>query len=86
MSQHGLYPYLPHLLGAYFHQDAFEDNATFESIVEDYKQTTHAYEQQGLRADIQQFLHKTFSPDVIIGASDAEARAWLAQVLALLDN
>jgi hypothetical protein len=93
------YPYLDHLLGSYFHQDALDDGETAEQIIEQFKATSHAYEVLGTRADIARFLalhekevrfrevfERTFRPDVIIGRTDDEARAWLQTALDLLNR
>ena len=93
------YPYLAHLLGAYFHQDALDDGQSADDIVRDFAETSHAYDVLGARADILRFLHqhstdtdlvgsinRTFKPDLSIGNSDAEARAWLTRVQELLER
>jgi hypothetical protein len=85
------YPYLEHLLGAYFHQDCYDEGATNAQLVEDFKQSTHGYEVLGLRADILRFLHlhrgdlktaieKAFSPDVSLGETDEGVEAWLISI------
>jgi CdiI immunity protein len=91
------YPYLDHLLGGWFHRDAYELGHTAAEIVLEFKAQARDYELLGLRADILRYLHlhdddpqllrsfnRMFAPAVSIGASDAEARAWLSKVLALL--
>lgn len=91
------YPYLDHLLGGYFHRDAYELGHTDEEIVREFKTHSQDYELLGLRADIQRYLHlhdddpnllksfnRAFSPTVSVGKSDHEARAWLRKVLELL--
>lgn len=90
------FPYLRDLLGGYFHQDAFASGETVEEIVREFEGSSWEYQRLGVRADIQRLLHehgtpslledfnKAFEPSVIIGASDEEASAWLANVDALL--
>jgi hypothetical protein len=91
------YPYLDHLLGGYFHQDAYDLGHTDDEIVNEFKSHARDYELLGLRADILRYLHlhdddpqllrsftRVFSPSISIGKNDAEARAWLRRVLQLL--
>ena len=91
------YPYLDHLLGGYFHRDAYELGHTDEEIVREFKTHSQEYELLGLRADILRYLHlhdddpqllksfnRLFSPTISIGRNDADARAWLGKVLQLL--
>lgn len=93
------YPYLDFMLGSYFHQDAYDDGDSDVDIVKNFLKTTHPYEQLGVRADIMRFLHlnrdsadflttfkRVFSPDIIIGRTDAEAKAWLQKCLEQLEN
>ena len=86
-----VYPYLEQLLGAYFHQDAFDEVESEEDIIRDFKASSWSYQQLGVRADIQRLLHehsddlletvqRLFNPQVIIGTSNDEARAWLTRV------
>lgn len=86
-----VYPYLEQLLGAYFHQDAFDEAASEEEIIRDFKASSWTYQQLGVRADIQRLLHehsddlldavqRLFNPQVIIGHSNDEARAWLTKL------
>ncbi|HET6333660.1 MAG TPA: contact-dependent growth inhibition system immunity protein [Polyangiales bacterium] len=91
------YPYLDHLLGGFFHQDAYELGHNDAEIVREFRAHARDYELLGLRADILRYLHlhdddsqllksfnRMFAPSVSIGANDAEARAWLGRVLLLL--
>jgi hypothetical protein len=91
------YPYLDHLLGGWFHRDAYELGHTDAEILLDFKLQARDYELLGLRADILRYLHlhdddphmlksfnRVFTPAISIGANDAEVRAWLGNVLALL--
>ncbi len=91
------YPYLEHLLGGWFHRDAFELGHTEFEVVQSFKLQAREYELMGLRADILRYLHlhdddpqllrsfnRAFSPCVPIGANDADARAWLGRVLSQL--
>jgi hypothetical protein len=93
------YPYLDHLLGSYFHQDAFDDGDTDEQIIEQFKTTSHAYEVLGVRADIQRYMAQhegqigflqhfknTFNLQVILGETDDEARQWLRKALEVLSR
>lgn len=93
------YPYLAHLLSAYFHQDALDDGQTDDDIVRDFAETSHPYDVLGTRADILRLLHqhstdsdflgtvnRAFKPDLSIGTTDAEARAWLTRVQELLQK
>jgi hypothetical protein len=86
-----VYPYLEELLGAYFHQDAFDDAASEEEIMEDFKASSWEYQQLGVRADIRRLLHEhaddllqtiqaLFAPQVIVGHTNDEARAWLMKI------
>lgn len=99
MQHDETYPYLSDLLGGYFHQDAWADGATVESIIEEYKRTSWPYEQLGTRADLQRLLHlhdddpaflktleATFSASTVVGENDEDARKWLRRVLALLEQ
>lgn len=90
------FPYLSQLLGGYFHQDCYDDGATNEDIMRDFNKTTWDYTRLGVRADIHRLLHKyrdrlleaiqqAFSPAIIIGETNDEARAWLLKIDALLD-
>jgi hypothetical protein len=87
------YPYLRNLLGAYFHQDAFDSpETTDEDILREFKQSSWEYQRLGVRADIQRLIHEhggahllevineVFAPHVTIGRTDEEARAWLQMV------
>jgi hypothetical protein len=86
------FPYLRDLLGGYFHQDAFASQETVEDVIRDFKATSWEYQRLGVRADIQRLLHEhgddrlldnfndAFSPDVIIGRTDDEARTWLKKI------
>jgi hypothetical protein len=91
------YPYLDHLLGGYFHQDAYELGHSDDQIVLEFKAHARDYELLGLRADILRYLHlhdgdpqllksfnRAFSPSISIGKNDAQMRAWLGRVLQLL--
>jgi hypothetical protein len=51
------YPYLEHLLGAYFHQDCYDFGDTNEDILNDYVESNWPHQRLGLRADIERFLH-----------------------------
>lgn len=90
-----VYPYLEQLLGAYFHQDAFDSGETVEEIIEDFKATSWDYQRLGARADIQRVIHQhpddllitiqsLFAPQVVMGDNDAEVRDWLTKLLAML--
>jgi hypothetical protein len=91
------YPYLAHLFGAYFHEDALDDGQRDEDIVRDFVQSSHTHDVLGARADILRFLHengsnsdlvgtinRTFKLALSIGATDSEARAWLTRAESLL--
>jgi CdiI immunity protein len=91
------YPYLAHLFGAYFHQDALDDGQTDEDVLREFSETSHAHDVLGTRADILRFLHehagdkdflgslnRTFTLDLSIGSTDVDARAWLARAESLL--
>lgn len=93
------YPYLAHLLSAYFHQDALDDGQTDDEIVREFAETSHPHDVLGTRADILRFLHQhsadvgllesfnqTFKPELSIGTNDAEARTWLTRVQELLQK
>ena len=92
------FPYLRDLLRGYFHQDAFAEQETVEDIVRDFKATSWEYQRLGVRADVQKLLHQhgddrvleamneAFSPNVIIGRTDEEARAWLKTVDGVLQD
>jgi hypothetical protein len=91
------YPYLDQLLGGYFHQDAYVDGDTDESILANYIQTSWDYQRLGVRADILRFLHNhpsetkqavesTFQPDITVGKDDAAVRYWLLMLLHSLTN
>lgn len=93
------YPYLDHLLGGWFHRDAFELGHTEFEIVQDFKLQARDYELLGLRADILRYLHlhdddpqllksfnRVFAPSVPLGDNDTELRAWLGRVLAQLQS
>jgi hypothetical protein len=82
------YPYLAQLLGAYFHQDCYDDGSDDEAILADFVATNHDYDVLGTRADIDRFLHqhrddaltaveKLFQPSIILGKSDSEVRRQL---------
>ena len=89
------YPYLAHLLSAFFHQDAFDDGETSDSILHKFKSVSQPYEAVGARADIERFLHQesdalldafesTFAPDLILARSDEDLRAWMQRALDVL--
>ena len=93
------YPYLAHLFSAYFHQDALDDGATDDDIIHEFVASSHPHDVLGVRADILRFLHhhsqdkdfldvlnRTLKPDLAIGSTDAEAKAWLSRVQSLLQN
>lgn len=99
MPSAATYPYLSHLFSAYFHQDALDEGATDDDIIRDFAATSHPHDVLGVRADILRFLHqhaqdkgllgslnRTFKPELSIGATDAEARAWLSRVQDLLQD
>jgi hypothetical protein len=84
------YPYLAHLLGAYFHQDALDDGRTDEDIFRDFVETSQAHDILGARADILRLLHDhpsdegilrrlhgLFKLELSIGSTDLEAADWL---------
>jgi hypothetical protein len=86
------YPYLRNLLGAHFHQDAFDaPGTTDQDILREFRETSWEYQRLGVRADVQRLLHEhggahlleviteVFAPNVIIGRTDDEVRAWLAR-------
>jgi hypothetical protein len=88
------YPYLDHLLGGYFHQDAYELGHSDEEIVHEFKSHARDYELLGLRADILRYLHlhdddpqflksfnRVFTPSITLGHNDGEAREWLERLL-----
>lgn len=85
------YFYLNQLLGAYFHQDAYIDGESDESILSTYIESSWPYQRLGVRADILRFLHnhptgireafeKTFVPDVSVGEEDEGVRRWLTKL------
>lgn len=89
------YPYLSHLLSAFFHQDAFDDGETSDDVLRDFRRVAQPYEATGVQADIERFLHQnsekllrsfehTFHPDLILANSDDELRAWLNHALSVL--
>jgi hypothetical protein len=91
------YPYLAHMFGAYFHQDALDDGQTDEAILREFSEVSHAHDVLGARADILRFLHEhpddkdflgalngTFTLDLSIGSTAAEARTWLVRAEQLL--
>jgi hypothetical protein len=88
------YPYLSDLLGGYFHQDAYDDDATHESIMQTFRESSWDYQRLGVRADIKRFIHQhadnlltdfkeTFEPDIIVGESNEDTRAWLMKIESL---
>lgn len=89
------YPYLEQLLGAYFHQDCYDDGATDEEIIEDFRNTSHDYQIIGARADIlrllnehadrlEEVLQQIFQPNIIFGETNDEVRKWLLKILSNL--
>ena len=93
------YPYLAHLFGAYFHQDALDEGQTDDDILREFAKVSHTHDVLGARADILRFLHAhaqdkdflgslnaTFTLDLSIGSTDAEARAWLIRADELLKS
>jgi hypothetical protein len=83
------YPYLAQLLGAYFHQDCYDDGADDAAILADFVATNHDYDVLGTRADIERFIHRhgdnalkaleeMFQPSVSLGDSDDEVRERLS--------
>jgi hypothetical protein len=92
------FPYLRDLLGGYFHQDAFASGETVEDILRDFKETSWEYQRLGVRADVQRILHEhdedgllaafieAFEPNVIIGQTDGEARAFLKEIDTVLQT
>ncbi len=97
MTNHLAYPYLAQFLGGYFHQDCYDDGALDLEIIDDFIASSWPYQRLGVRADIGKFLHEhgndalrsltaLFAPDVLIGETDAEVRAWLAAVAFRLER
>ena len=91
------FPYLSTLLGGYFHQDCYDDGATDEDIMREFRKTSWDYQRLGVRADIRRLLHQhgdhlleaiqeAFAPAIIIGQTDDEARAWLQKIDGWLDG
>lgn len=82
------YPALDQFIGAYFHQDWDFDHGTEFEVIDCYiKSTGRSLVEQTIE-EIGRFLreHPTgllaafnaeFTPDIIIGTDDKEARAWL---------
>lgn len=91
------YPSLKHFLGGYFHQDCYDAGDTDEDIVRDFVDTTWDYQRFGLIADIHRILHQhgndllkaldqAFAPDIVIGETDEEAKAWLLNVVRWIEE
>ncbi|MFA5123677.1 contact-dependent growth inhibition system immunity protein [Zavarzinia sp.] len=89
------YPHLRQFLGAWFHQDCFDDGQTEADIIEDFAAHSRAEEQAGVVADIAGFLarhpedtaaaaERIFEPDIILGEDDAAVRAFLGRIAAFL--
>jgi len=89
MSQES-YPYLAQLLGAYFHQDCYDDGDDDDAILNQFITTNHDYDILGTRADIARFLEdhrhdaraameQLFHSSVSFGDSDEEVRLHLMQ-------
>ncbi len=89
------YPYLSQLLGAYFHQDCYDEGEGDEDILRAFARDQPEHELLGARADIQRLLaeeranlcdavERLFSPSIILGANDAEVAAWLERADRLL--
>lgn len=92
-----LYPYLSQLLGAYFHQDCYDEGDSDEDILRDFARVAPAHELLGARADIQRLLgqergqlhdavERLFTPQIILGEDDAQVEAWLRRADQLLDE
>jgi len=85
------YPHLTSLLGGYFHQDCYEFGDTDEDILREFIRSSNPEQRRGVRTDLRRFLHDhstqlleaihaTFTPDIIIGETDEDVRAWLLMV------
>lgn len=89
------YPYLAHLLGAYFHQDCYDDGETDAEIIADFIASTWPYQRLGTRADIERLLHQhaddlltainaLFQPDIEMPGTATETADWLRGIAARL--
>ena len=89
------YPYLAHLLGAYFHQDCYDDGETDAEIIADFIASTWPYQRLGTRADIERLLHQhaddllvtintLFKPDIEMPSPHEATADWLRAVAAKL--
>jgi putative acetyltransferase len=90
------YPYLAHLFAAYFHSDAFRNGESDDDILRAFSDRSHPGDILGTRADSLRFLrehggegflgrlYQHFQLELSNGATDADARAWLAGLENLL--
>jgi len=91
------YPYLAHLLGAYFDRNALEEGQTDDDVFRKFSDTSPAHDVLGTRADSLRFLsehasdgnfvaslYRNFQLELTSGTTDADARAWLARAERLL--
>jgi hypothetical protein len=89
------YPYLSQLLGAYFHQDCYDESECDEDILRAFASEAAAHELLGARADIHRQLveqrgqlrdavEQLFAPQIILGEDDVEVEAWLLRAERLL--
>ena len=91
------FPYLQSLLGAYFHQDCYDDGATDDEILQDFRETSHDYQRLGVRADIRRLLNEhreqlvdlvdqVLRPSILIGETNQEISEWLLKVESALED
>jgi putative acetyltransferase len=91
------YPYLAQLFDAFFHQNEFREGKTDDDILRAFSDSSHPHDVLGTRADSLRFLrehgndenfvaslYRYFQLELSTGATDADARAWLASVESLL--
>jgi hypothetical protein len=82
------YPALDQFIGAYFHQDWDLDHGTEFEVIDYYIKTSWRGEVERVIEEIARLLREyptgllaafnaEFTPDIIIGANDEEARTWL---------
>ena len=79
-------------LNGYFHQDWGDDHATEADVVLDYVRSTWRHEVMRTVGQLEQYLkahpihllvafNRDFSPMIVVGESDDEAKRWLEQIL-----
>jgi hypothetical protein len=85
------YDQLEQLINAYFHQDWTEEHENEESVLADFVRTNWQEDVQLTVVQIKQYLTEhpngllesftsDFTPMIIIGTGDTEAKAWLENV------